>query len=181
MKLALVIGHGPKIDEGAESADGKTTELAWNRDFASRIARCMIRGPVECMVIHRRIERVQPVREVNASKADFCVELHCNAYDGRASGTEMIYHAGSARGIALATRLCKATVQVLQLPDRGVKTPQAGGRGGALLRGTLCPTVIAEPFFIDNDDDLDVANECKDALAMRFADVFHDFAMSICP
>jgi len=121
-------------------------------------------------------EKVSPVTQVNASGADFAVELHCNAYNGQASGTEMIIYPTSANGRRLATFMQRRVVEVLQLPDRGVKGPQGGGRGLAFLRNTRMPAVIAESFFIDNDSDLAVATERKQRLAAAYANAFLEYA-----
>lgn len=174
-KLALVIGHGPKIDKGAENGNG-TTELEWNQELANRIKSHLNGSQLECKVIHRVTEKVSPTNEVNAAKADFAVELHCNAYNEVASGTEVIYYPGSKEGQRLANTILSRIVPVLNLPNRGVKTPQAGGRGMSFLAKTNCPAVIAESMFIDNIKDLARANDVKDELAAAYAAAFLAFA-----
>lgn len=164
MKVALIPGHGPEIDRGAENRDG-TTELAWNRDLVNRI-QFHLNGAVESVIIHRKRERVSPVLEINQTKPDIAIEFHCNASDGRASGTEMIYV--SRAGKRLAEALQSEAVKALRLPDRGVKQPFAG-RGNYFLTKTDMPAVIAESMFIDNSDDLRVANERKEDLARAYA------------
>lgn len=171
--LAIVIGHGPRVDKGAENHNG-TTELDWNRDLAHRI-REHLGDRANAVIVHRVKERLQPVAETNATGAAAAVELHCNSYDTRASGTEMIYHPGSARGKALAEILQRRAVAALGLPSRGVKEPQAGGRGSRWLKGTAMPAVIVESMFIDNDHDLERANARKDALAEAYANGLLEF------
>ena len=51
----------------------------------------------------------------------------------------------------------------------GVKPKKSEDRGGYLLRYTHAPCVIAEPFFIDNDEDLARAREDPDGLALAYA------------
>lgn len=172
-RLALVIGHGPKIDKGAESADG-TTELDWNTELADLIKQ-NIGNALDVVIIHRVTERIPPVAQVNATAADFTVELHCNASDGAASGTEMICLPTSPRANALATLLQRAAVAVLNLKDRGVKPPQ-NGRGTGFLKGTKMPAVIVETLFIDNPKDLARGNAVKFALAAAYAKAFTTFA-----
>lgn len=164
MKIALIPGHGPKIDEGATNPDG-TTELDWNRDLVKRIA-SHLRGRAEVVVVHRVSERLSPVDQINATDADVALEFHLNASNGKASGTEMIHISKS--GKFWADRLQKAAVEVLRLPDRGVKTPFAG-RGDRFLTKTKMPAVIVESFFIDNSDDLEVGNARKEELALAYA------------
>lgn len=173
-RIAIVVGHGPVRDKGAVNARYNVNELQWNADLALRIQDALS-GRATVSVISRRVEGVPPVGDVNAFEPDATVELHLNAYNGLASGTEMIYYPGSLRGKTLALLLQNAAVRVLSLPDRGVKPPQAGGRGAAFLRGTHAPAVIVESFFIDNDSDLVLGNLRKQHLALAYADALHAF------
>lgn len=172
--IALAIGHGPNIDKGAENSDG-TTELNWNRDLAILIQDALS-NKLKVTIINRQIEKVQPVAQVNETGADFTVELHCNAFNGLASGTEMIHYPSSLKAKQLAQMMQEEVVAVLQLSDRGVKGPQAGGRGMAFLQKTRMPAVIAETMFIDNNRDLRVANNKKRELAEAYARAFVRFA-----
>lgn len=174
MKVALIPGHGPSIDKGAENTDG-TTELAWNRDLVSRV-QFHLNGKVESVIVNRVKERLSPVPEINATRADIAIEFHCNASDGRASGTEMIYYEGSKAGRKLAEALLSRTVEALKLPNRGVKTPFAG-RGNYFLSKTKMPAVIAESMFIDNSSDLRIATERKEELARGYAAAILSFSV----
>lgn len=177
--IAIVIGHGPRVDRGAIGHDG-TTELYWNTDLALRILDAINSGAagdveghrtpaVKAVVIARRTEKQPPIDEVNGLRPAAAVELHLNAFNAKASGTEMIHYPGSTKGKDLAVLLQQAAVKVLALPDRGVKGPQAGGRGMAFLAKTSCPAVIVESFFIDNPTDLARGNAKKQALAEAYA------------
>lgn len=173
--LALVVGHGPQKDKGAQNQNG-TTELAWNTDLANRMMKHFAGNNfVKPVMLMRQKEGHSPYELVNALKADFAIELHCNAFDRRASGTEMIHWKTSANGAALASKLQRVAVATLQLPDRGIKPPWAG-RGGAFLGETNCPAVIVESFFIDNFGDLQRANEVKDQLAHAYVLALTEFA-----
>lgn len=171
--VALVIGHGPSIDKGAKNSD-RTTELEWNRDLVKRISMGLI-GKLTSSIVHRQIERRQPVEETNATNADFAVEFHCNSNGPTSSGTEMIHFPGSTLGKKLASIMLEEVVQILLLPNRGVKPPE-GGRGRAFLARTRMPAVIAESMFINNSNDLRVANSNKDRLAEAYARAFIRFA-----
>lgn len=171
--IAIVIGHGPVRDKGAQNPDG-TTELGWNTGLAAMMVEA-IGTRAKAVIVHRVTERLQPVAETNATGAAAAVELHLNSFNGRASGTEMIHAAGSTQGKALATLLQRAAVSALGLPDRGIKGPQGGGRGQRWLKGTRMPAVIVETAFIDNDGDLTRANSRKAALATAYADALVEF------
>jgi N-acetylmuramoyl-L-alanine amidase len=165
MIIALIPGHGPRIDEGATNPDG-TTELDWNRDLVDRIA-FYLHDKAQVAIVHRVKERLSPVQEINQTGADIAVEFHLNAATGNASGTEMIYI--SKAGKRLAEKLQAAAVRVLRLPDRGVKQPFAG-RGNYFLSKTTMPAVIVESGFIDNNGDLSVLNSRKEELARAYAE-----------
>lgn len=172
-KIAIVVGHGPKKDLGAISIDG-TTERDWNADLASKIS-AAIGARAEHRIIFRETEKQPPISAVNEYGATVAVELHLNAFNSRASGTEMIHAPKSLKGRLLAEKLQEAAVRVLELPNRGVKGPQAGGRGSAFLTKTRPPAVIVESFFIDNSGDLARGNARKQALAKAYADVLVAF------
>lgn len=164
MKVALIPGHGPEIDRGAENRDG-TTELDWNRDLVRRI-KSHLEGRAEVVVVNRVKERLSPVQQINETGADIALEFHLNSATGNATGTEMIYI--SQAGKKLAEKLQKAAVLTLRLADRGVKKPFAG-RGNYFLTKTRMPAVIVESFFIDNSEDLAVGNARKEELALSYA------------
>lgn len=176
--LALVIGHGPRVDRGAQNRNG-TTELDWNTDLAERIMEKLETTPaLKAIVVHRRIENVPPTSAVNDIGAHFAVELHCNAFDTHATGTEMIHYPGSSKGNRLAEVLLNKVVDCLELPNRGVKTPFQG-RGNAFLSKTRCPAIIAETMFIDNDHDLSVATVKKEELATAYAEGMIEYALEL--
>ena len=173
--VAIVVGHGPVRDRGALSADKKVSELEWNRDLARRIYQA-VNNRCRVGVVHRTVESDPPVHAVNLLKATCAIELHLNAYNGQASGTEMIYWLSSSKGQILAQTLQEAATTMLHLPNRGIKGPQAGGRGSKFLSKTNCPAVIVESFFIDNPEDLRRGELVKEALAIAYADALVKFA-----
>lgn len=102
-------------------------------------------------------------------KSDCAIELHANAYNGTASGSEVLYWHTSAKGKKLATDLQEAIIKVLNLPNRGIKPLSGEDRGGGILKGTVAPTVISEPFFIDNPKDLKLAEDKMEQLGVAIA------------
>lgn len=67
-------------------------------------------------------------------------------------------------------------MDALGINDRGIKPKTAEDRGGFLLRYTSMPCLIAEPFFIDNDEDLAKANSNRDELVQAYADAITEIA-----
>ena len=169
---ALVIGHKQR-SPGAVNERAGLTEFAFNDDLARRIEARV--GGVEVQRVYRRTYRELPA-DIDALGPDFVVSLHCNAFNGQASGTEVLYYHRSEKGKAMASILQRRLVEYLRLPDRGIRPRSAEDRGGYLLRYTDAPCVIAEPFFIDNDADLARAQEDPDALAAACAHAIEEIA-----
>ncbi len=172
---ALVIGHKQR-SPGAVNEHAGLTEFAFNEELARRIEAQV--GGVEIQRVYRRTYRELPA-DINALGPDFAVSLHCNAFNGQASGTEVLYYHRSQRSKAMAEILQRRLVDCLGLPDRGIRPRSAEDRGGFLLRYTDAPCVISEPFFIDNDADLARAQEDPDALAAACARAIEEIAGAI--
>ena len=174
---ALVIGH-KKSSPGAINVDSNLTEFDFNDDLALRIEK-KIRN-AEVQRIYRRTYKELP-DDINALDPDFVVSLHCNAFNGKASGTEVLYYHKSENGKKMAEILVNHLVEHLKLPDRGIKPKTAEDRGGTLLRYTKAPCVIAEPFFIDNDSDLSRAQEDEDIdeLAAAYAKAIEEISQIV--
>jgi N-acetylmuramoyl-L-alanine amidase len=155
---ALAVGHC-RSAPGARNPTSGFTEWEFNATLASRIGDCC---PDAVTIVHRGDGpagyRELPGR-INALKPRFIIELHCNAFDTRTSGTEVLHYRGSELGYRFASILQGHLLAALGLKNRGLKAVDLEGRGGYLLAHTEAPCLIAEPFFIDNDEDLAVASE----------------------
>lgn len=172
-QCALVIGHSHK-SQGAANAKTGMTEFQFNEALSMDIAEALTPDMTVVRVYRDTYSRLPG--EINALNPDFIVSLHCNAFYGRASGTETLYFEGSNRGLLLAKALQRHLVDALKLPNRGVKPSSRSDRGGYLLAETNAPCVIAEPFFIDNDNDFRIARENIDALVGAYAAAIKEFA-----
>ncbi len=162
---ALVIGH-KKQTPGAANINKNITEFDFNEDLALRIEKKVEKSQVQR--IYRRTYKQLP-DDINELNSDFTISLHCNAFDTNVSGTEVLYYHRSEKGKKMAEILLTHLVGHLKLAKRGIKPKTSEDRGGYLLRYTKAPCVIAEPFFIDNDDDLARALENIDGLAGTYA------------
>lgn len=163
-KCVLVVGHRKGSPGAVNEATGKT-EFGFNNDLAEYIKQVQTVCDVE-VVLRSTYQRLPG--KINALRPDFIISLHCNAFNKKASGTETLYHHNSNKGLLLAGIMQRNVVEVLGLPDRGVKAKRVEDRGGYLLKNTNAPCVILEPGFIDNDNDLE-----------RMTDKLHDLANAI--
>lgn len=173
-KCALVIGH-KKSSPGASNEMG-LTEFAFNEKLAMEIEDEV--NDVVTQRIYRRTYNTLP-SDINEFNPDFIISLHCNAFNKTASGTEVLYYHRSTKGKLMAEILNEKLLGALGLNNRGIKPKSAEDRGGYLLKSTLAPCVIAEPFFIDNNSDLKVVIDKRDALIKAYATSIESIANSI--
>jgi N-acetylmuramoyl-L-alanine amidase len=155
MKLcALAIGH-KRSSPGAVNPTTGLSEFAFNEPVSLKVAEMLQHSPhVRVIRVYRREYRDLP-GDINELRPDFVIEIHANASaDHTASGSECLYYYASDAGAELAAVLQRHLLEELGLSNRGVHGIHVDDRGGYLLRHTKAPAVIAEPFFIDNDEDL---------------------------
>ena len=81
--------------------------------------------------------------------AELFVSIHCNAYNGAASGTETLVYSKNGEAARIAQDVQSAIVKRLGTRDRGIK--ERPGLG--VLRMTDCPAILVETAFIDNEND----------------------------
>ena len=166
MKLcALVIGH-KKTSPGASNKNSGLTEFEFNDSLAQLIEASVTN--VRIQRVYRRTYNTLP-EDLNQLDPDFIISLHCNAFNTKASGTETLYYHKSVKGKKIAEILNDNFVSALGLKDRGVKGKSVEDRGGFLLKTTKAPCVIAEPFFIDNDQDLDTVEANHTELVQAYS------------
>ena len=173
-KCALVIGH-KKSSPGASNKMG-LTEFAFNEKLAMEIEDKV--NDVDIQRIYRRTYNTLP-SDINEFNPDFIISLHCNAFNETASGTEVLYYHRSTKGKLMAEILNEKLVDALGLNNRGIKPKGAEDRGGYLLKSTLAPCVIAEPFFIDNNSDLKVVIDNRDDLIKAYVSSIESIAKAI--
>lgn len=81
---------------------------------------------------------------------EIMLSLHCNAFNGSASGTETFYRGESNK--ALATRINTAVVKALGTLNRGVKT-EGQSQHARLSVMSFQPCFLLEIGFIDSKSD----------------------------
>ncbi len=171
MKVAIVVGHSSK-DPGSINTKFDVTEF----EIAKQVAECVYQdSPIPAELVFRDTYRELPGK-INALYPDFIISMHCNAFNGSANGTEVLYYHKSRKSKKLARILQKNLVNALELPDRGIKAKSRTDRGGYLLKYTNAPCVIAEPFFIDNNKDLQRALERQDRLVDAYVKTIRQYA-----
>jgi N-acetylmuramoyl-L-alanine amidase len=171
-RIALVVGHS-EDSQGAVNESSGVTEWNFNTTLVNCIwaKLCGLSGCDNVEIFHRTAGIRDLVRRVNEWNPDLAIEFHCNAFNGKASGTEMLVskvhrpdHKVDGTFCSDVAHLGLFVAESLNLRWRGVKFVGRWGRGGYFLNKTRCKAIIAESFFIDNGVDLASANLNYDAL-----------------
>jgi N-acetylmuramoyl-L-alanine amidase len=176
---AVVVGHRESA-QGASSKDGSVTEFDFNSEVAAEIKKRVKKARVEVVFRENSTSgRRKLPAKINRMAPHIVVSLHCNAFNGSATGTETLYFHSSEKGKKLAGIVQRHLLDALELRDRKTKPKKEGDRGGHLLRFTQAPCVICEPFFVDNDSDLAVASRRKIGLANAYAAAIDEAAQEL--
>jgi N-acetylmuramoyl-L-alanine amidase len=135
------------VSNGVAEAD---IALAW----ANELRRILIARKHK--VVRTRVNATDPCpvsrRDdiARSYKGDLMISLHCNAANGKATGSEVFYR--GADDLPLATRLSAAVAKGLGLKDRGAKTEAASQHASlAVMEFDKC--WLIELGFIDNPTD----------------------------
>ena len=172
---ALDIGH-QKVSPGCQNKARGLTEFDFNERVAKRVKGLVKKAGVT--LVYRETYGALPA-QINALNQDFAISLHCNAFDGTASGSETLYYHGYDGSLRLAAIVQKHIVGCLGLKDRGLRPKSEEERGGFQLKNVKAPCVIVEPFFLDNDADLAVAESRFDSLCQAYADAIDEYSFTL--
>lgn len=149
-KIAIVVGHDRK-EQGVYSAPLQTSEYNYNYNVASHLSdvadiyyRPLIRG------YKSQMEAL--AKEINPKGYDLVIELHFNAFNGRANGCETVGFEGSKAGAKYGKLFCKMLSDHYDLINRGHKATVPAGRGYWFTKLMAAPALIVEPFFGDHPE-----------------------------
>lgn len=154
-KVAIIVGHGHG-DSGAQGWNGMS-EFNYNSFVAEELEKANLGKEIK--VFWRGATGIVGV----AAKAvlwnpDLCIELHLNAFDGKAVGCEVLVldnDTTSARiGKLFAKEFTKKFNRKLRR-DEGINWISSGDRGAASLKAVspIKYSILVEPFFIDNPNE----------------------------
>ena len=142
-------------DPGASNLRFKTNEFEFNSGLAIEIKKRFFEFNMvdEIEIVYRETNYAELPAQVNKLNPDLIVSLHCNAFNTHVGGCEMLHYHKSTKGKEIARIFQNKIVNIIDNKDRGLKSCDSEDRGGYLLNMTKAPCIIAEPFFIDNDDE----------------------------
>ena len=166
MKIAIRGGHNVQ----SQGANGILNEVVEDRKIYASVMKWLKLDkhevidvtPYSCVSAE---DLKRGVSDANIHKCDVFVSIHLNAGGGK--GTEVLYHANSAKGKEFATRVCNC-MDKLGFVNRGAKSDV---RGLYELKHTNMPAIIVEAFFCDSAADVVIYQKVGvDALGKAIAE-----------
>jgi len=177
MKIFINPGHCPGKDPGAVSEVWDVNEAAIVRDIGAKL--CNILENMGHDVYSMQSDNLagedgyeyeeSVVCVANEWDADYFISLHCNAFNGRANGTEVFY--GSTKGLFLAGEIMDRLHEALDTEYRGTKQ----GHHLCVIKNTTMPAVLVEIAFIDNYNDCQLLINKQDEIARAIAEGIEEF------
>ncbi len=169
-KLAIVVGH-TRVAPGASGVSPvSASEYVWNSDLAQRIVgECNRLGVVVRVFFRDGVGISGAYRAVRQWGATAAVELHFNASNRTARGTETIFGTACAASRGWAQAMQDGMVALYGrtgTADRKIKPSPPHPRGGESVNAmSEIPSCLIEPFFGDNPADARLGQERKTRLA----------------
>jgi N-acetylmuramoyl-L-alanine amidase len=166
-KVFLGVGHGGS-DPGAV---GYVKEADVNLNMALGCKDYLEANGVQVGMSRTRDENDtlnEEIRECNAYNPDVCVDIHNNA--GGGDGAEVYYHHLGGRSKVLAQNI-EAEIKAIGQNSRGCKT-RLNSRGNdyyGFIRETKASAVIVEGLFVDNKNDVKIADTVEEQRAFGVA------------
>ena len=174
-RFAIIVGHEKKAQGANLASPFNTSEYEYN----SEVARHMVdyikneKLPIDPVVIFRDGIGIQGTyAKAEKEKCDLALELHFNAFNGSATGSECLCSADS-RDQELAALVLRGVCDIFQRQglSRGIKVIPRSDRGGINVNsfpgGANC---LIEPFFGDNHAEAQMAVSKKKAYAQALVD-----------
>lgn len=168
VKLGLVVGHTKAAPGAVMAAPYRVSEYVYNSEIA---ALCKARAPknVQVEIFTRDVGGI--VGAYNKAKAAMCdciIELHFNAANTKASGTEtLVSNEGADKqfGQIVQDEIEKVFGRINNgTGDRGLKVdPSRGGQSVNSFKGGA--NCLVEPFFGDNPSEAKMAMDRKHSYA----------------
>lgn len=172
MKIAITVGHSILKNGTCTSAKGEVLEYAYCKELAPIVQKYLkSKGhQVDVIVCPEREftkasqEKTYKLGKINGKGYDLVVELHLNAYNGTAKGTEVLYY--SNKGKEYAQRVNDKLDDIFS--DRGIKKRT----DLYILTQTDPVSILVECFFCDSKEDYQRGDEAheKDLIARKIAE-----------
>ena len=172
MKVAIIVGHSILKNGTCTSAKGEVLEYSYCKELAPIVQKYLkSKGhQVDVIICPEREftkayqEKTYKLGKINGKGYDLIVELHLNAYNGTAKGTEVLYY--SNKGKEYAQKVNDKLDDIFT--DRGIKY-----RNDLYILTQTDPiSILVECFFCDSKEDYQRGDEAheKDLIARKIAE-----------
>lgn len=171
--IFLIAGHnGPGTGANGLLDEGKET-IRFRDMLEAELCKLGILPQTERERDGDELPKVVAWLKRTAKKEDVCIDIHFNAAQASAEGTEVfVPSAPTDFEKDLADCLCRGICSVLGTRNRGVKKESQSDRGKlAMLSGFDCHQVLVEICFCTNTGDVQKYNDNKFQLAARMAQI----------
>lgn len=158
MKILLSAGHGG-TDNGSTGAD-RGTEKARTMDLVNIIAGYLRNAGHTVTAIQEKNSNGK-WNVKNRSGYDYALAIHFNAYNGKGTGTEVLYKGTTKK----ATQMAQKVANAMGINNRGAKSR------GELYMLNIGFDNLLEVCFHDNNSDLQKYNANKNMVAKAVAEV----------
>lgn len=156
-KIFISVGHGGK-DCGAVGNDLRESDMTLK--LSKVIGELLGINGFDYMLSRTSdIDNVQAtkIEQIKKYKPDLMLDIHFNAFNGKASGVETYYQNKSENSKNIAAKISAAVAEYLSLLNRGAKNrvlPPDGRDYFGMLRNCPYTAVLLETCFIDNATDM---------------------------
>ena len=174
---------GPTYDPGAPGVNGRTeaNETVKMRDAV--VARLRDYGSTDIITDLNSESLSQYLKRIKPGTGSVVCEFHFNAFNGKASGVEVIVQQDADKmDMACAKELAAGMRSIMTLPFRGengVKKESETRHGRLGLMRESGIVVLVELCFIDNKDDMASYDLHFNELVNMFARVLHKYDLML--
>lgn len=154
-KIALIVGHG----------NGDSGAMGWNRfaefDYNSIVAEEIANSETgkEVKVFYRGSSGIVGVAmKAVAYSPDLSMELHLNAFNGKAVGCEVLCLSGDEQSSSIGRSFASSFTQKFNRKlrrEKGINWITKADRGYSSLKAvsSIKHSILVEPFFIDTKEE----------------------------
>lgn len=183
LKLGIVVGHERKAPGAVVTSPINSNEYFVNSQIAEQIRREAVKRGLQCVVILRdKVGIGGAYGKAISQGCDAVIELHFNAFNRKAFGTETLC-TKSSDDRAFASIVQKHLVKCFKRTgagDRKIKPLSISDRGGFSVHsfptGVNC---LVEPFFSDNTSEVALYLSVKDQYPKALVEAVIEWANSI--
>ena len=154
--LGIVVGHNFDNRGAKATYPLNTYEYDYNSGVAEKVyIEARSRG-MDVTIVHKNGLLTKDVGEIVSACADCAIELHFNAFNGSAKGSETFYAFESIQSKSFADIVHPHIARCFDRSgktDRGAKPLKESDRGFYNLSAIKGPAIIVEPAFGDNCSD----------------------------